>query len=39
MGRLPLAEQVSLKDGNECTTGGGNVILGKAVKSKQKSKL
>ena len=39
MGRLPLAEHVSLKDDNQCTTGGGDVILGKAAKSKQKSKL
>lgn len=39
IGRLPLAEHVSLKDNNERTTGGGDVILGKAVKSKPKSKL
>lgn len=39
IGRLPLAEHVSLKDNNERTTGGGDVILGNAVKSKQKSKL
>lgn len=39
IGRLPLAEQVNLKYNNERTTGGGNVILGKAVKWKQKSKL
>ena len=39
MGRLPLAEHVSLKENNACTTEGGDVILGKAVKSKQKSKL
>jgi len=39
IGRLPLAEHVSLKDNNERTTGGGDVISGNAVKSKQKSEL
>lgn len=39
MGRLPLAEHVSLKVNNECTTGGGDIILGNAGKSKQRSKL
>lgn len=39
MGRLPLAEHVSLKEYNACTTRGGDDILGKAVKSKQNSKL
>ena len=39
MGRLPLAEHVSLKNNNERTTGGGDTIFGKAVKSKHKSKL
>ena len=34
IGRLPLAEHVNLKYNNERTTGGGDVILGKAVKSK-----
>lgn len=38
-GRLPLAEHVSLKNNNERTTGAGDVILGKAGKSKQKLKL
>lgn len=33
MGRLPLAEHVSLKNTNDRTTGGGDVILGKAMKS------
>ena len=34
IGRLPLAKHVNLKYNNERTTGGGDVILGKAVKSK-----
>ena len=39
MGRLPLAEHVSLKNNNERTMGGGEIIFGKAVRSKYKSKL